>query len=934
MRICAAMLIALACCGAMDTPLPHGGAPRSGYTVGPTTFAVLAAAAAGAGWATSPSHAGPPPAKRARTGAGQSSCLEDMAMGHLMEGDGPDDYAQLRRDLAALVTSPHVGFTRPQPKDRTAGKGKRLVRGADAMVPVPDDKLRHLTDAMHTHALPGKGPAACLQADCAYHLTPAAEQAIKDMLELHHAGALPQWRNERIQTFNAIASRAASLNRRIAAAASPLPEPVVKLGKIRQVNVALLVLLVDVLEWPDKDLPAGFLHGFRAVGVIADTGVHRPLQPPPLGDMSDFRAHHDTVMATNVSWAREAAAKVTANARSAAKDTARPERVEAMRAVWEATVKEADDGWMGSGITLQELLSTYGNVSGKHPQNGPVGTLNARVMMRHGVYQGYKQKKAKGKGKKSKSKPVFDEEGKPIMVRKLRCIDDAKASRSNSCEYTYETIATCSFDYVAHVAEAVAAECAAKALPMPEMVFSTDDMRAAYRQIPCSQPGHTMVCVYKFGKDEGPRFFPVHGFNFGHVSSVVQYNRCPELLTHAARKIFLCVTEHYADDYAVPDVVPPVGAGSHALGHSRAQRALTALHNAVGLLLEPDKSTTPAQTNTFLGVRTHLEGVSGTESPQAVFTPSARRLQGVLDKLQECRDANHLDKHEAEILQGKLQFIRGHSFRGVGRAATQPLLTRSGKAAYTLPGGAAPPPRTDEFDAAMRVMHDFLTVLFAHLPPLVRRLGLSRARKPVLVYSDAQYNERTGSAGLGVVIVDLEKPDDARFMAGAQSSPELLQWMPERKQQVNQLELLAALCACMTFADMLREREVVLYIDNTTALSSCIHGYSHAPDMGKMANALTLLLAQLQCLPQFLHVPGKSNPSDLPSRAPWTPGPDGRPQLDLALVRDKDAAQQLRDRACAEALNKSFNHRQLLMPTPSELEDTPYFLTGVRSSPT
>ena len=36
------MLIALACCGAMDTPLPHGGAPRSGYTVGPTTFAVLA----------------------------------------------------------------------------------------------------------------------------------------------------------------------------------------------------------------------------------------------------------------------------------------------------------------------------------------------------------------------------------------------------------------------------------------------------------------------------------------------------------------------------------------------------------------------------------------------------------------------------------------------------------------------------------------------------------------------------------------------------------------------------------------------------------------------------------------------------------------------------------------------------------------------------
>ena len=63
------------------------------------------------------------------------------------------------------------------------------------------------------------------------------------------------------------------------------------------------------------------------------------------------------------------------------------------------------------------------------------------------------------------------------------------------------------------------------------------------------------------------------------------------------------------------------------------------------------------------------------------------------------------------------------------------------------------------------------------------------------------------------VVINLDNPDDARFMAGAQTSPEILQWMPKRKQQVNQLELLAALCACMTFADILQDREVVLYID-------------------------------------------------------------------------------------------------------------------------
>jgi hypothetical protein len=83
----------------------------------------------------------------------------------------------------------------------------------------------------------------------------------------------------------------------------------------------------------------------------------------------------------------------------------------------------------------------------------------------------------------------------------------------------------------------------------------TDDMRSAYRRIQCSQQGYTVVCVYTFGEQPGQLFFPVYGFNFGHVSSVVQYNRAPELLVHVARKLFLYVTEHYVDDYATIDVV-------------------------------------------------------------------------------------------------------------------------------------------------------------------------------------------------------------------------------------------------------------------------------------------------------------------------------------------------------------------------------------------
>ena len=66
-----------------------------------------------------------------------------------------------------------------------------------------------------------------------------------------------------------------------------------------------------------------------------------------------------------------------------------------------------------------------------------------------------------------------------------------------------------------HVLEFVCAEVVAQALVagmrmIPQIVFSTDDMKAAYRQVPTRQPEMCIVCLYCFDKGNlGPRFVEV-----------------------------------------------------------------------------------------------------------------------------------------------------------------------------------------------------------------------------------------------------------------------------------------------------------------------------------------------------------------------------------------------------------------------------------------
>ena len=147
------------------------------------------------------------------------------------------------------------------------------------------------------------------------------------------------------------------------------------------------------------------------------------------------------------------------------------------------------------------------------------------------------------------------------------------------------------------------------------------------------------------------------------------------------------------------------------------------------------------------------------------------------------------------------------------------------------------PARSTGWSTSLDHMLSFFETLFERFPPLVFKCKQQQSES-VLVYTDA--SRSPDYSGIGAIVMALTdgKPT-ARFMSSARLPEAIVSAVaPECGASTNHLELYAILCTILTYPDLFRARHVLFFVDNTSAMSAAIHGYTASPSFGPLSNAI------------------------------------------------------------------------------------------------
>ena len=170
----------------------------------------------------------------------------------------------------------------------------------------------------------------------------------------------------------------------------------------------------------------------------------------------------------------------------------------------------------------------------------------------------------------------------------------------------------------------------------------------------------------------------------------------------------------------------------------------------------------------------------------------------------------------------------------------------------------------DELTPELRRSLKYMLALLDVVTP--REIRLSLEPRPVVVlYTDASWEPGVMQApGLGMLCFADALP---RPCGAACTVPKpTLDAFQERETQIAPLEALAVLQASLLYKHVLRNCDILLFVDNQAVCSALVRGSSPSDDIAHIVALCHLLWASLEARVWLEYVPSADNPSDGLSR--------------------------------------------------------------------
>ena len=369
----------------------------------------------------------------------------------------------------------------------------------------------------------------------------------------------------------------------------------------------------------------------------------------------------------------------------------------------------------------------------------------------------------------------------------------------------------------------------------------TLDLSAAYKNLGNSSKT-LWACIISVWNPK-TKAFQMHVSNalmFGSTASVYAFNRVAKALQHLAVNLLCCMCNQFFDDFPCVDF-------SQTACESR-----NAFESLLGLLgwnwASGEKA--PPFSGTFHALGNRFEVGECIRSGFFVVANKESRIKDLKSTITSTLSSGQFRPSEASQMAGKLQYCCAQILGGACKPAVRIIRKRSDSSSLDF-----------SLDEPLRVSLRFLQNYLDIAKP--RKVMVEISDEPILIFTDGASEQSQNTWGAVIFI-----PGEVPIVAAGEVPIDLVDfWKAEVGSQIIcQVELYPIVLVKLILASKLCDRRVLFYVDNDPTRDGLISGSSES----ESSRALLYLMAHLQIIsPSFnwyARVPSFSNIADAPSR--------------------------------------------------------------------